>query len=219
MSFVELDASTTLKGNEMTFPKQAELDALGKKVSQGLNQDELSKLVELTKEMSKWQSDQLKKITDVADLINKNQVSLISLIENQAYTKNELKSAAAHFGIIQTEQKGSVEQGVNTDGGTTRTQKTGPIVFTFEKVGGFRSSLVRQDSDIPATPNDSHIAFFLKPGNTKEKLMKLQENNAENAEFLKSDDGKKLINEWVNWFDTKVKKYVENHPEKVPAKA
>lgn len=203
----------------MTFPKQAELDALGKRVSQGLNQDELSKLVELTKEMSKWQSDQLKKVTDVADLIKKNQVSLISLIENQAYSKNELKSAAAHFNIIQTEPKGSTDQGANSDTGNTRTQKSGPVVFTFEMISGFRPSRVRQDSEIPATPNDSHIAFFLKPGKTKDKLMQLQEKTPENAEFLKSKNGIELVNNWVKWFDEKVKTYIEKHPEKVPAKA
>jgi hypothetical protein len=219
MSFVELGDSTTLKGKNMTFPKQAELDTLGKNVSQGLSQDDLSKLIELTKEKNKWQSDQLKKITDIVALIKKDQVSLISLVDNQAYSKNELKLAAVRFGLIQVEKNGDTDQDNDSDGGIKRMQKTGPVVFIFEKTGGFRSSQIRQDSTLPATPNDSHIAFFLKSGKTKEKLLQLKDKTPENDSFLKSADGIKLVNEWVNWFETKVKNFVEKHPEKVPAKA
>ena len=219
MSFVESNASTTLKGKEMTFPKQAELAALGKRVSDGLSKEELDKLFSLTAEKSEWGANQIKKVKDIVTLIQMEKISLTSLIENQAYTKNDLKLAAARFGIIKSDQNDDVDTTKSDDSGKTRKQKTGPVVFTFESVGGLRSALIRQDSTLPQTPNESHLAFFMKPGSTKEKLMKLQEKNAQNAEFLKSDDGKKLINEWVNWFDVKVKSYVEKHPEKVPAKA
>lgn len=203
----------------MTFPQQAELDALGKKVSDGLTKSDLEKLGKLTADKAEWQANKVKKITDIANLIKQDQVSLIALIKNGAYTTKDLKSAAVHFNLIEGAQSGNSDQSEESNAGITRTQKSGPIVFTFAKVGGFRSSLIRQDSTLPATPNESHIAFFLTQGKTKEKLLQLKEKTAENETFLKSPDGIKLINEWVNWFDVKVKSYVEKHPEKVPSKA
>jgi hypothetical protein len=79
--------------------------------------------------------------------------------------------------------------------------------------------LIRTDSTPPATPNASHISFFLKPGKIKEKLLQLKDKRPENESYLKSADGMKLTKEWVDWFETKVKNFVEKHPEKVPAKA
>ena len=203
----------------MTFPKQAELDALGKKVSEGLTKADLDLLGQLTEDKAQWQANNVKKITDIANLIKQDQVSLVALIKNGAYTTKDLKSAAVHFKLIEGAQTENSDQSEELSTAVKKKQKTGPIVFTFESVGGLRSAVVRRDSNLPQTPNESQLAFFMKPGSTKEKLMKLQEKNAENAEFLESDDGKKLTNDWVNWFDTKVKKYVANHPEKVPAKA
>lgn len=202
----------------MSFPQQAELEALAKKVPEGLNQDDLTKLGKLTADKAKWVTDQVAIVTNIADLIKKDKVSLVDLIKHDGYSKKDLEQAAIHFKVISSGTNGNTEQ---TDLGNTevkRVQKSGPVVFTFEKVGGFRSSLVRQDSTLPPTPNDSHIAFFLTPGKTKEKLSKLKEKTPENEEFLKSEKGIKLTKEWVEWFETKVKNYVEKHPEKVPAK-
>lgn len=203
----------------MSFPQQAELKSLGDKVSQGLSKEELNRLIQLTTERNEWLANQEKIILDIANFIKRDKVSLIDLVKHNGYSKRDLELAAVHFKLIEADTNENADQPNQFKSEIKRVQKSGPIVFTFEKVGGFRSSQIRTDSSIPATPNESHIAFFLKQGKTKEKLLQLKEKTPENESFLKSADGTKLVNEWVNWFDTKVKNYVEKHPAKVPAKA
>lgn len=203
----------------MSFPQQAELEALAKKVPEGLNQDELNKLGELTAKKSEWLANQTKIVTDIVNLIKKDKVSLIELMKNNGYSKKDLQLTAIHFKLIEGDSVDSSDQPSSSNSVTKRIQKSGPVLFTFEKVGGKRSSIIRQDSTIPASPNESHIAFFLAKGKTKEKLMQLREDTPETESFLKSADGVKLVNAWVNWFDSKVKNFVAKHPEKVPAKA
>jgi hypothetical protein len=203
----------------MSFPQQAELEALAKKVPEGLTQEELDKLGKLTAEKSKWIADKAAIVTNIAKLIKKDNVSLIDLVKAEGYSKKDLEQAAIHFKVITNGGKENIEQTDQSNSEGKRVQKSGPVVFTFEKTGGFRSSLIRRDSTLPPTPNDSHIAFFLKPGKTKEKLLKLKETGSDNESFIKSPEGAQLIDLWVNWFDTKVKNFIEKHPEKVPAKA
>lgn len=203
----------------MSFPQQAELEALAKKVPEGLNQEELNKLGELTAKKSEWLANQVKIVTDIVNLIKKDKVSLIDLMKNNGYSKKELELTAIHFKLIEGDSVEITDQASSSNAETKRVQKSGPVVFTFVKVGGYRSSLIRQDSVPPATPNESHIAFFLAKGKTKEKLMQLKEKSSEIDSFLKSADGLKLVNAWVDWFDSKVKNFLEKHPEKVPAKA
>ena len=203
----------------MSFPQQAELEALAKKVPEGLNQEELKKLGELTAKKSEWLANQAKIVTDIVNLIKKDKVSLIDLMKNNAYSKRDLELTAIHFKIIEGDSIESSDQPSSSSSGTKKTQKSGAIIFTFKTVGGFRPSLIRTDSKIPATPNESQIAFFLAKGKTKEKLMQLKEDTPEVESFLKSADGVKLVNAWVDWFDSKVKNFLEKHPEKVPAKA
>lgn len=85
----------------MSFPQQAELEALALKVPEGLTKEDLDKLVKLSAEKIKWQNERDAKLAGIIDSIKEHKIELIRLIE-KAYSVDELRSAATHFNLLKT---------------------------------------------------------------------------------------------------------------------
>lgn len=96
----------------MTFPQQAELEAIAKKVPDGLTQEELENLGKLTAKKIEWQQERDAEITGIIDSIKTNKIELTRLI-GKAYTIDDLKATAVHFDLIKPSGKGK-QQGTAT---------------------------------------------------------------------------------------------------------
>ena len=117
----------------MIFPQQAELEAIAKKVTDGLTQDELEKLGKLTAKKIEWQQERDAEITGIIDSIKTNKIELTRLI-GKAYTTDDLKAAAVHFDLIKPSGKGK-QQGTakNKDKLIVGVFKLADYKFTAEK--------------------------------------------------------------------------------------
>jgi len=96
----------------MTFPHQTELEAIAKKVPDGLTQEELENLGKLTAKKIEWQQERDAEIAGIIDSIKTNKIELTRLI-NKAYTIDDLKATAVHFDLIKPSGKGK-QQGTAT---------------------------------------------------------------------------------------------------------
>lgn len=83
----------------MIFPEQAKLEAIAKKVPDGLTQEELENLGKLTAKKIEWQQERDAEIAGIIDSIKTNKIELTRLI-GKAYTVDDLKAAAVHFQVI-----------------------------------------------------------------------------------------------------------------------
>jgi len=97
----------------MTFPQQSELEAIARKVPDGLTQEELENLGKLTAKKIEWQQERDAEITGIIDSIKENKIELTRLI-GKAYTIDDLKTAAVHFDLIKPSGKGK-QQGKATN--------------------------------------------------------------------------------------------------------
>ncbi len=88
----------------MIFPQQAELEALAKKVPEGLSQEDLDKLGKLSAAKIKWQNERDAEIAGIIESIKTNKIELVRLI-GKAYSIDDLKSAANHFDLIKAGDK------------------------------------------------------------------------------------------------------------------
>ena len=143
----------------MSFPQQAELEALAKKVPEGLNQEELNKLVKLSAEKIKWQNERDAKLAGIIDSIKENKIELIRLI-GQAYSVDELRSAATHFNLLKTS-------------GTSKSQSTnkGKLVVGTFNIADYGITVDQKDGD--AVPTEYEWDFNHGPrGSTwKQRLV------------------------------------------------
>lgn len=184
----------------MAFKEITRLEELGKKVTLGLKDEEFNELRDLTDKLQKWKEERGSILLNVVSNIKEYEISMDDLNEMGAFGVRDIKNTSAN-----TIDSSSVPKEKKQ-----RNAKTGIELYSFEKSGsGFNISRIRSDSKPPATPNMSHIAFFKKEGTIEEKLKGIQNNSQEAKNFLDSDDGKELMKEWIEWFDTKVRKYVD----------
>ncbi|MDP3540037.1 MAG: hypothetical protein Q8S26_15190 [Azonexus sp.] len=105
----------------MIFPQQTELDALGKKVSEGLTKSDLDTLIKLTDSKKKWQNDRDAEISGIIESIKEKKIELTRLI-GKAYTVADLRTAAVHFELIKASGKKNI----------TNTQQERLVVGTFQ---------------------------------------------------------------------------------------
>jgi len=105
----------------MIFQQQAELEALAKKVPEGLSQEDLDKLGKLSAAKIKWQNDRDAEISGIIESIKEKKIELTRLI-GKAYTVADLKTAAVHFELIKASGKKNI----------TSTQQERLVVGTFQ---------------------------------------------------------------------------------------
>ncbi len=142
----------------MSFPQQAELEALALKVPEGLTKEDLDKLVKLSAEKIKWQNERDAKLAGIIDSIKEHKIELTRLI-GKAYSVDELRSAATHFNLLKTSgtskspstssNKGKLVVGTFNiaDYGITVNQKDGgtvPTEYEWDFNNGPRGSTWKQ---------------------------------------------------------------------------